>query len=420
MKVLVLGAGAVGTVSALKFMQSAMLEQLVIADAVSARASLLADRLNDARVSSLELDAGDRVAVAHALWGTGSTILLNAALPASNMAVMGACLDAGCHYIDMASAGTDDDGLPKMEDQFALDAEFRKRHRFALLGMGADPGTTNVYAAYAAKHLLDEITEIRVRDGDNSICQGHDGFIAAFSPWVFIDECLCKAVSWRDGRYHLEEPLTGFEPFNFPELGVLNCYYVDHEESKTLPRLFPRAKVIDFKLCMDEVTHSTLKVMQQLGMNRIDKVTVGDVAVAPRDVVVSLLPQPKDLAGKMRGKTCVGTLVKGKKNGENRAYYIYNVADHETVYAELGVQATAYQTGIPPVVAAELISSGLWAGAGVFSPEQMDPDPFLARLTRFGMPWQVRDDSESKELGRPTRAREVEGVPRSFPTIVAA
>ena len=108
--------------------------------------------------------------------------------------------------------------------------------------MGADPGTTNVYAAYAAKHLLDEVTELRVRDGDNSVCQGHDGFVAAFSPWVFIDECLCKAVSYRDGRYHLEEPLTGFEPFDFPELGVLNCYYVDHEESQTLPRFFPTAR----------------------------------------------------------------------------------------------------------------------------------------------------------------------------------
>jgi saccharopine dehydrogenase (NAD+, L-lysine-forming) len=419
-KVLVLGAGAVGTVSALKFKHSAMLQQLVIADAVSARASILAERLNDPRVSSLTLDAGDRAAVAHAIRQTGSTILLNAALPATNMQVMGACLDVGCHYIDMASAGTDDDGLPKMEDQFALDAEFRTQGYFALLGMGADPGTTNVYAAYAAKHLLDEVTEIRVRDGDNSICQGHDGFVAAFSPWVFIDECLCRAVSYREGKYHLEEPLTGFEPFNFPELGVLNCYYVDHEEAKTLPRFFPQAKVIDFKLCMDEVTHSTLKVMQQLGLSRIDKVKVGAVEVAPRDMVVSLLPQPKDLAGRMKGKTCVGILVKGRKNRQDRAYYIYNIADHETVYADLGVQATAYQTGIPPVVAAELISAGIWSGAGVFSPEQLDPDPFLVRLAQFGMSWQVRDDSAPRESTRSAQAREAEADARPFPTIAAA
>ncbi len=398
MKVLMLGAGAVGTVSALKFVQDAMLEQLVIADAVSARASLLADRLNDPRVSFRRLDAGNRTAVAEAIRETGSTLLLNAALPVTNLDVMRACLEAGCDYIDMASGGTDDDGIPKLEDQFALDAEFKAAGRIALLGMGADPGTTNVYAAYAAKHLLDEVTELRVRDGDNSVCQGHDGFVAAFSPWVFIDECLCKAVSYREGRYQLESPLTGFEPFDFPELGVLNCYYVDHEESKTLPRFFPTARTVDFKLCMDDMTVETLRVMQRLGLSGKDRIRVGDTSVVPRDVVVSLLPDPKDLAGRMRGRTCVGTLARGVKDGQPRAYYIYNVADHETAYTELGVQATAYQTGIPPVIAARLIHEGRWRGPGVRSPEEFDPDPFLERLAREGMPWHVRDDSVRSEI----------------------
>jgi saccharopine dehydrogenase (NAD+, L-lysine-forming) len=399
-KVLVLGAGAVGTVSALKFVQDAMLEQLVIADAVSARASLLADRLCDPRVSNRRLNARDRNAVANAIRDTGTTILLNAALPATNLDVMRACLDAGCDYIDMASAGTDDDGIPKMEDQFALDAEFKAAGRIALLGMGADPGTSNVYAAYAAKHLLDEITELHVRDGDNSVCQGHDGFVAAFSPWVFIDECLCKAVSYREGRYHLEPPLTGFEPFDFPELGVLNCYYVDHEESRTLPKYFPTARTVDFKLCLDDMTIETLRVMKRLGLSGKNRVQVGDITVVPRDLVVSLLPDPRDLAGRMRGKTCVGTLARGRKNGESRAFYIYNVADHETVFTELGVQATAYQTGIPPVIAARLIHEGRWAGPGVRSPEEFDPDPFLEHLAREGMPWHVRDDTARAELPR--------------------
>ena len=400
MKVLVLGAGAVGTVSALKFVQDAMLEKLVIADAVSARASLLADRLSDPRVSSRRLEAGDRAALVSAIRETGATIVLNAALPATNLVVMRACLEAGCDYIDLASGGTDDDGIPKLDDQFALDAEFRAAGRMALLGMGADPGTTNVYAAYAAKHLLDEVTELHVRDGDNSVCQGHDGFVAAFSPWVFIDECLCKAVSYRDGRYHLEPPLTGLEPFEFPELGVLNCYYVDHEESRTLPRYFPGARVVDFKLCMDDVTLETLRVMHRLGLSGKHRIRVGDTSVVPRDVVVSLLPDPKDLAGRMRGKTCVGTLARGRKNGEDRTFYIYNVADHEAVYAELGVQATAYQTGIPPVIAARLMHEGRWRGPGVRSPEELDPDPFLDRLAREGMPWYVRDDSAKAELLR--------------------
>lgn len=412
MKVLVLGAGAVGTVSALKFAQDAMLEKLVIADAVSARASLLADRLNDPRVTAISLNAGDRLAVVNALRQFGITLVLNAALPATNIDVMRACLQAGCDYIDLASAGTDADGIPKMDDQFALDAEFKAAGRLALLGMGADPGTTNVYAAYAAKHLLDVVTELRVRDGDNSICTGHDGFIAAFSPWVMIDECLCKAVSYRGGRYYLEEPLTGLEPFDFPELGVLNCYYVDHEESRTLPRFFPAAQTVDFKLCMDDVTVETLRVMKRLGLSRKDRVQVGDHSIVPRDLVVALLPDPRDLAGRMRGKTCVGTLAKGFKNGEPKAYYIYNVTDHETVFQELGVQATAYQTGIPPVIAARLIAQGVWRGTGVMSPEQFNPDPFLEQLVREGMPWRIRDDSGRVALTR--------GVPRQSRETVAA
>jgi saccharopine dehydrogenase (NAD+, L-lysine-forming) len=406
-KVLVLGAGAVGTVSALKFAKEAVLQKLVIADAVSARASLLADRLNDPRVSALQLEAADHNALAGAIRQTGTTLLLNAALPATNLAVMRACLEAGCDYIDLASAGTDADGIPKMDDQFALDAEFKAAGRLAILGMGADPGTTNVYAAYAAKHLLDVVTEFRVRDGDNSICQGHQGFLAAFSPWVFIDECLCKAISYRDGRYHLEDPLTGCEQFDFPELGVLDCYYVDHEESRTLPRFFPHARVVDFKLCMDQVTVETLRVMKALGLSRTDQVPVGNVSIAPRDLIVSLLPQPKDLAGRLRGKTCVGTLARGYKNGQPRAFYIYNVSDHECAYRELGVQATAYQTGIPPVIAARLVAQGIWRGTGVMSPEQFDPDPFLYHLSREGMPWHIRDDSARagtpRVAGRPSR-----------------
>jgi saccharopine dehydrogenase-like NADP-dependent oxidoreductase len=392
-KVLVLGAGAVGTVSALKFAKEAMLEKLVIADAASARASLLADRLNDSRVSAICLQAGDRTAVAGAIRHFGTTLVLNAALPATNLEVMRACLDAGCDYIDLASAGTDADGIPKMDDQFALDAEFKAAGRLAILGMGADPGTTNVYAAYAAKHLLDVVTELRIRDGDNSVCHGYDGFIAPFSPWVMIDECLCQAVSYRNGAYQLEEPLTGLEPFDFPELGVLNCYYVDHEECKTLPRFFPQARTIDFKLCMADSTVETLRVLKRLGLSSKKRVRVGSQLVAPRDLIVSLLPDPRDLAGRMRGKTCVGTLAKGSKNGQPQAYYIYNVSDHETAYRELGVQATAYQTGIPPVIAARLIAQGAWQGAGVMSPEQFDPDPFLTYLAQEGMPWHVRDDS---------------------------
>lgn len=393
MKVLVLGCGAVGTVSALKFAAEATVEQLIVADALPGRADQLAERISRPHVRALTLDAGNRVSVARALRDTGSTILLNAALPATNLVVMRACLDAGCDYIDMASGGAEDDGIPKLMDQFALDAEFRAAGRLALLGMGADPGTSNVYAAYAAKHLLDEVTELRVRDGDNSVCDGHSGFLATFSPWVFIDECTCGAISWRDGKYHLEPALTGREPFDFPELGTLTTYYVDHEESRTLPMFFPNLKVADFKLCLDDTTWRTLRVLKDLGLSRQQKLAVGGAEVAPRDVVVALLPEPKTLGGRLHGKTCVGTLARGLRDGVPRAYYIYNVTDHDAVYRDMGVQATAYQTGVPPVIAARLIASGEWAGTGVMSPEQLDPDPFMRLLDVSGMPWHIRDEA---------------------------
>lgn len=392
MKVLVLGCGAVGTVSALKFAEEAMCDQLIIADAVPGRAQQLADRIGRPHVRALAVNAGDRTELARAIRETRTTLLLNAALPATNLIVMRACLDAGCDYIDLASGGAENDGTPKLPDQFALDAEFRAAGRLALLGMGADPGTSNVYAAYAAKHLLDEVTELRVRDGDNSICDGHSGFLATFSPWVFIDECTCGAVSWRDGKYHVEEALSGFEPFNFPELGVLNTFYVDHEEARTLPMFFPGLKVADFKLCMDDTTWRTLKTLKDLGLHGKKKVRVGDVEVSPRDLVVSMLPEPKTLGGRLRGKTCVGTLARGLRDGVERGFYIYNVASHESAHRELGVQATAYQTGVPPVVAAKLIATGEWAGSGVMSPEQFNPDPFMALLDVSGMPWHIRDE----------------------------
>ena len=392
MKVLVLGCGAVGTVSALKFAQEATCTQLIVADAVPGRARQLADRIDRPQVRALTVDARDRRAVAEAIRQTGTTILLNAALPATNLIVMRACLDAGCEYIDMASGGAENDGIPKLADQFALGAEFKAAGRLALLGMGADPGTSNIYAAYAAKHLLDEVTELRVRDGDNSVCEGHSGFLATFSPWVFIDECTCGAVTWRDGTYRLEEPLSGHERFNFPELGMLDTYYVDHEESRTLPMFIPGVRLADFKLSMDSATWHTLRVLKDLGLSRKERVRVGNVEVTPRDLVVSMLPQPGDLAGRMRGKTCVGLLAKGIRDGRERSYYLYNITSHEHAHRELGVQATAYQTGVPPVIAARLIASGEWSGTGVLSPEQLDPDPFMALLDLSGMPWHVRDE----------------------------
>jgi len=390
MKVLVLGAGAVGTVSALRFARRPIFRQVVIADAVSGRAQALADRINDPRVRALTLDAAREDQIVQAIRETGTTLVLNAALPATNLVVMRACLEADADYIDLASGGTEADGIPKLEDQFALDTAFRARGRLALLGMGADPGTSNVYAAHIAKHLLEEVTAFQIRDGDNSVYGGPGGMVASFSPWVFIDECLCQATVYENGHFGLAEPLSGGERFDFPELGVLDCYNVDHEEVKTLPRFFPSVRTADFKFTLSDDTIETLRVLHKIGLSRKAAIPVDGIQIVPRNLVVALLPRPADLAGKLRGRSCVGTLGRGFQNGEMKSFYVYSIADHEQAFRELGVQATAYQTGIPPVVAAELLAEGVWRGAGVMSPEQFDPDPFLDMLPAAGMPWQVR------------------------------
>ena len=401
MKVLVLGAGAVGTVSALRFARHPIFRQLVIADAVPGRAQTLADRINDPRVRGITLDAAREDLLVQAIRETGTTLVLNAALPVTNLIVMRACLEAGADYIDLASGGTEADGIPKLDDQFALDAAFRARGRLALLGMGADPGTSNIYAAHIAKHLLEEVTAFHVRDGDDSVYQGPGGMVAAFSPWVFIDECLCPATVYREGRYDYAEPLSGAERFDFPEIGKLTCFHVDHEETTTLPRFFGAVRNADFKFTLGEDAIATLRVLHQLGLSRKKPVQVDGMAIVPRNLVVALLPKPVDLAGKLVGRSCVGTVGRGYQNDELKSFYVYSIADHEQAYAELGVQATAYQTGIPPVVAAELIADGEWRGVGVLSPEQLDPDPVLDRLPSAGMPWQVRQ----MPVERPAKGR---------------
>ena len=207
----------------------------------------------------LTLDAGDRVELARAIRETGTTILLNAALPATNLVVMRACLDGGLRLHRHGERRSRRRMAPRScPTSSPSTPSSRPPAGWRCWAWAPIPGRVTSTPRTPPSTCSTQVTELRVRDGDNSVCQGHDGFLAAFSPWVFIDECLCGAISWRDGRYHLEEALSGFEPFNFPELGILNTYYVDHEESRTLPMFFPGLEVADFKLCMDDVTWQTL------------------------------------------------------------------------------------------------------------------------------------------------------------------
>lgn len=315
---------------------------------------------------------------------------------------MRACLDVGTHYIDLASTWPINKGnkiiKPLGQDQFAMCAEFAQKNFIAITGMGIDPGASNIFAAYAAKHLFDQIEAILVRDGDGGIVEGYE-FAPTFSPWVNIAECISRPVVYENGEYRLVDPFSGIEIFDYPEIGPLKSCYVEHEEVVTIPQHI-RCKRADFKYALGDRFIDILQTLHKLGLTRSDAIDVHGIRVVPRAVLCALLPEPSKMGGLMKGKVCVGTSVRGQKDGKERAVYLYNVTDHEEAYREMGATGTAYQTGIPPVIAAELIAQGVITQRGVFAPEELDPDPFMERFPQEGLPWTIREENLVRNSGR--------------------
>jgi saccharopine dehydrogenase-like NADP-dependent oxidoreductase len=399
MNIMILGIGAVGSVSAIKFQQNPLFEKIVLADQRLDPMKELAERFNDPRVSPVQIDASESAEVKRRMRETGVGLLLNATLPRFNVTLMEACLETGVHYMDLASTWAINEGKRIIRslgyEQFTMHEDFARRGLVAITGMGIDPGVSNIFAAYAARHLFDEIDEILVRDGDGGVVEGYD-FAPTFSPWVNIAECISMPVVYENGEHRLVEPFSGIEVFDYPEIGPLKSCLVEHEEVATIPRHIPCRRV-DFKYALGDRFIQVLRTLHSLGLTGTDPVEVSGVRVIPRAVVCALLPDPAKLGGRVTGKVCVGTLVKGKKQGREKAVYLYNVTDHQKAYRDMGVTATAYQTGIPPVIVAELIAEGIIKERGVFAPEQLDPDPFMERLSRNGLAWAIREERLTRE-----------------------
>ena len=399
MKVMILGIGAVGSVAAMKCQREALFEKIILADQRLDPIKDLTERFDDPRVSPVQIDASESAEVKRMMRETGVGLLLNATLPRFNLALMEACLETGAHYMDLASTWAVNEETriikPLGHDQFAMHEHFARSGLIGITGMGIDPGVSNIFAAYAARHLFDEIDEILVRDGDGGIVEGY-GFAPTFSPWVNIAECISMPVVYESGEHRLVEPFSETEIFDYPGIGPLKSCLVEHEEVATIPRHIPCRRA-DFKYALGDRFIEILQVLHSLGLTRTDPVEVSGVRVIPRAVVCALLPDPAKLGGKVTGKACVGTLVKGKKDGREKAVYLYTVTDHQEAYREMGVTATAYQTGIPPVIGAELIAEGIIRKPGVFAPEQLDPDPFMERLPRNGLPWAIRGERAIRE-----------------------
>jgi saccharopine dehydrogenase-like NADP-dependent oxidoreductase len=329
-------------------------------------------------------------------------VILNATDPRFNPQIFAAAFEARCTYLDMAMTLSEphpdrpyeEPGVKLGDAQFAEDERWRDAGLLALLGIGVEPGLSDVFARYAADHLFSSIDEIGVRDGANLVVEGY-AFAPTFSIWTTIEECLNPPLVWeRDRGWFTTEPFSEPELFEFPEgIGPVECVNVEHEEVVLIPRELDCRRVT-FKYGLGDEFIQVLRTLNLLGLDSTEPVRVRGVEVAPRDVVAAALPDPATLGDRMTGKTCAGTFVTGLgKDGTERAVYLYHVADNEDSMREYGSQAVVWQTAINPVIALELLADGTWKGTGVRGPEAFDAAPFLERMSEAGWPTGLEERS---------------------------
>ncbi|HEX5016997.1 MAG TPA: saccharopine dehydrogenase C-terminal domain-containing protein [Actinomycetes bacterium] len=402
MRILLVGAGGVGSAVVPIAARRGYFEAMVVADYDPKRAERAVAQVNDARFVADQVDASNAESVAELARKHNVTHVLNAVDPRFVLPIFNGAFAAGADYLDMAmslSHPHPDEpyaktGVKLGDEQFAVADEWERAGRLALVGIGVEPGLSDVFARYAADELFSEIDEAGVRDGANLEVDGYT-FAPSFSIWTTIEECLNPPVIWeKDRGWFTTPPFSEPEVFDFPEgIGPVECVNVEHEEVLLIPR-WVDCKRATFKYGLGEEFIEVLKVISKLGLDKTQKVSVGGVEVSPRDVVAAVLPDPATLGDRMHGKTCAGTWVTGKdKNGQPRQVYLYHVVDNDWTMREYGSQAVVWQTGINPVVALELLAEGSWSGTGVLGPEAFAPKPFLDKLVEYGSPWGMREET---------------------------
>jgi saccharopine dehydrogenase-like NADP-dependent oxidoreductase len=400
MRILVIGAGGVGSAVVPIAARRSFFETMVVADYDAARAERVVARVADPRFVAARVDASQPEAVTVLCREHAITHVLNAVDPRFVMSIFDGAFAAGADYMDMAmSLSHPHPDKPyeltgeKLGDaQFARAGDWEAAGRLAFVGMGVEPGLADVFGRYAQDHLFSEIDELGVRDGANLVVAGYD-FAPSFSIWTTIEECLNPPVIWEAGRgWFTTPPFSEPETFTFPEgIGPVECVNVEHEEVLLMPRWL-KAKRVTFKYGLGDEFINVLKVLHQVGLDRTAKVRVGGVEVSPRDVVAACLPDPATIGDRMTGKTCAGTFVTGRgKDGAPRKVYLYHVVDNEETMRLDGCQAVVWQTAINPVIAFELLAAGTWKGSGVLGPEAFDAVPFLDLLKAYGSPWGMDD-----------------------------
>jgi saccharopine dehydrogenase (NAD+, L-lysine forming) len=402
MRILVVGSGGVGAAFAPIASRRAFYERIVFADHDEGRARSVVDRYDGGtgRFTAATVDASDAVAIAELCRAEGITHVLNAVDPRFVMPIFDAAFDAGATYLDMAMSLSEPDpeepyvktGVKLGDEQFAKEKEWEDRGLLALVGIGVEPGLSDVFARYAADELFSSIDEAGVRDGADLVVHGYD-FAPSFSIWTTIEECLNPPIVWENDRgWFTLAPFSEPEMFTFPEgIGPIECVHVEHEEVLLIPR-WVDCRRATFKYGLGDEFIEVLKTLHKLGLDRTEPVTVRGQQVSPRDVVAASLPDPATLGPQMTGKTCAGTWVTGTgADGEAREVYLYQVVDNEETWGRDQAQAVVWQTALNPVIALELLATGTWSGAGVLGPEAFAPTPFLDLLNEHGSPWGMEE-----------------------------
>jgi len=400
MRVLLVGVGGVGETIAVMAQRLPWIKQIVLADYNLERAHEVHGKLKDkARFPVEWIDAAHQDQVEALARKYHVDLIHNAVDPVYNESIFDAAFGYGCTYMDMAMTLSEphptdpfhQPGIKLGDYQFERAEKWEKKGLLAFLGMGVEPGLADVFARYAADYLFDEIDEIGVRDGANLEVRGYE-FAPNFSIWTTIEECLNPPLVWEKERgWYTTEPFSEPEVFEFPEgIGRIECVNVEHEEVLLVPRWI-QCRRVTFKYGLGDQFINVLKTIKMLGLDNKEPIDVKGVQVAPRDVVAACLPDPAHLGDRMSGKTCAGTWVSGTKDGKPRQVYLYQVADNDDSMREWGVQAVVAQTGFNPLIAWDLLQSGVWQGIGVLGPEAFPAKPFLDKMADYGFPYGIRE-----------------------------
>ncbi|MBT3597740.1 MAG: saccharopine dehydrogenase family protein [Verrucomicrobia bacterium] len=386
-RVLIIGAGGVGRVVAHKCAQLPdVFSDICLASRTQSKCDQIASELN-CPIQTAALNADEVGQTVNLIKRFRPDLVINVALPYQDLAIMDACLEADVDYLDTANYEPPDEARFEYKWQWAYQEKFKKAGRMALLGSGFDPGVTNVFCAYAQKHLFDEIEQVDILD-----CNAGDHgypFATNFNPEINIREVTSIGRYWEEGDWKETPPLSVKRDFDFPEVGVRRAYLMYHEELESLALHLKGLKRIRFWMTFGESYLTHLRVLENVGMTGIKPVEFQGQQIVPLQFLKALLPDPASLGPRTKGKTCIGCLIDGSKDGKRRRVFIYNVCDHQACYEEVKSQAVSYTTGVPAMIGAKQILSGQWREPGVFNMEQLDPDPFMTDLNACGLPWNV-------------------------------